>query len=179
LCRPLRLAKKQSNVTVQVIQAVRGNRRSPLRLRQNEGPLDDGLHVFGEAVSTPLSIARVLAQRRGDILLEHDSVLAETLLAGFLDRRVRLVRLLHQAAEQAGEFGQFAPQQRLAKLHISQESLDGIGQLPIGHGAEQARRQRGKMSGGRDRQRFLADKVMKEGALGDTCRLTEVIDRRG
>ncbi len=173
------MAKKQSNVTVQVIQAVRGNRRSPLRLRQNKGPLDDGLHVFGEAVSTPLSIARVLAQRRSDILFKHGSVLTEALLAGFLDRRVRLVRLLHQAAEQAGEFGQLAPQQRLAKLHISQQSPNGIGQLPIGNGAEQARRERGKMSGGRGRQRFLAGKVVKEGALGDTGRPTEVIDRRG
>ena len=163
---------------MQVIQAVRGNRRSPLRLRQNEGPLDDGLHVFGEAVGTPLSVARVLSQGRSDIPLEHGSVLAEALLAGFQDRRMRLVRLLHQAAEQAGEFGQFAPQQRLAKLHISQQSLDGIGQMPRGNGAEQARRQRGKMSGGRGRQRFLAGKVVKEGALGDTCRLTEVIDRR-
>lgn len=178
MCRLLRLAKKQSNVTVQVIQTISRNLPSALRLRQNEGPLEDGLNVFGEAVSTPQSVAWVFAQCRGDILLQHGRVLAEALLAGLQDRRVRLVRLLHQAAEQAGEFRQFPPQERLAKLHISQQALDGIDQLPIGNGTEQSFRQRRKMSGRRDRQRFLAGKVVEEGALGHTCRLTQVIDRR-
>jgi hypothetical protein len=68
-------------------------------------------------------------------------VLAEAFLAGFPDGRMRLVNFLHHGAEQTGEFGQLTSQQRLAKLHVAQESVDGVGQLPIGSGAEQAVRQ--------------------------------------
>lgn len=67
--------------------------------------MGDGLHMFGEAIGAPLSTVAVAVQCRGDVHLKHGGVLAESLLAGCLDRRMRLVSLLNQAAEQTGEFG--------------------------------------------------------------------------
>jgi hypothetical protein len=99
------MAEKRLNVPAQMIQAGSDNRRSLLCLRQNEGALDNRLHIYGEALGAPLSITAVGAQRFSDVSLEHGDVFAEAALAGCADCRMRPVRLLHHGAEQAGEFG--------------------------------------------------------------------------
>jgi hypothetical protein len=88
-------------------------------LGENEGTLDNRLHVYGEALGAPLSIAAVGAQRCGYVQFEHGDVFAEGSLAGLADCRMRLVGLLHHGAEQTGEFGQLTSQERLAKLHVA------------------------------------------------------------
>jgi hypothetical protein len=113
------MAEKRLNIPAQMIQAGSRNRRSLLSLRENEGALDNCLHIYGEALGAPLSIAAVGAQRFSDVQFEHGDVLAEAFLAGFPDCRMRSVSLLHHGAEQPGEFGQLTSQERLAKLHVA------------------------------------------------------------
>jgi hypothetical protein len=55
----LRMAEKRLNIPAQIIQAGSRNRRSLLSLRENEGALDNCLHLYGEALGAPLSIAAV------------------------------------------------------------------------------------------------------------------------
>jgi hypothetical protein len=52
---------------MQVIQADSRNGWSVLRLRENEGPLDNRLHIYGEAPGAPLSVPAVSAQRCSDV----------------------------------------------------------------------------------------------------------------
>jgi hypothetical protein len=171
------MAEKRVNIPAQMIQTGSRNRRSVVSLRQNEGALDDRLHIYGQALGAPLSIAAVDAQRFSDVQFEHGDVLAEVFLAGLPDGRMHSVSLLHHGAEQTGEFGQFTSQERLAKLHVAQQSIDRVGQLPIGNGGEQALRQQRKMPGCRYRQLFLALEVMEECPLGHARGLAEVIHR--
>jgi len=146
-------------------------------LGENEGTLDNRLHIYGEALGAPLSIAAVGAQRCGDVQFQHGDVFAEGSLAGLADCRMRLVGLLHHGAQETGEFGQRPLQERLAKLHIAQEAIDRVNELPIGCGGKQTVRQRRKMPGRRYRQIFLGREVMEECALGHPGALADVIHR--
>jgi hypothetical protein len=113
------MAEKRLNVPAQMIQAGRGNRRTLVCLGENEGALGNRLHMQGEALGAPLSIAAVGVQRRGDVQFKHGDVFAEASLAGLTDCRMRLVSLLHHGAHETGEFGQRPFEERLAKLHIA------------------------------------------------------------
>lgn len=53
------MAEKRLNVPAQMIQAGRGNRGTLVCLGENEGALGNRLHIQGEALSAPLSIAAV------------------------------------------------------------------------------------------------------------------------
>jgi hypothetical protein len=90
---------------MQMIQAGSSHCGSLLSLRQNEGTLDNCLHVGSETLGAPLSVATVNAQRFSNVQFKHGDMLAETLCADVSDCRMRLVGLLHQGAEQTGEFG--------------------------------------------------------------------------
>ena len=61
------MAEQRLNVAAQMIQAGSGNRRTLVCLGENEGALDNRLHIYGEARGAPLSIAAVGAQRCGDV----------------------------------------------------------------------------------------------------------------
>jgi len=115
----LPMAEKRLNIPAQMIQAGSRNRRSLLSLRENEGALDNSLHIYGEALGARLSIAAVGAQRFSDVQFEHGDVLAESFLARLPDCRMRSVSPLHHGAEQTVEFGQLTSQERLAKLHVA------------------------------------------------------------
>lgn len=115
-----------------MIQADRGDGRPLPCLSQNEGALDNRLDILSEARSTPSSVAAVGVHCRRDVGFEHGGVFAQALLAGYADGRMCLVSLLHHGAQKAGEFGQLPLQQRLAKLHVAQEPIQRVGELPIG-----------------------------------------------
>lgn len=91
-----------------MIEAGGGNIRAVLSFGEDEGALDDGLGVERETLGTPLPIDIVLAHRFGDFRFNHCSVLADALIAGFSDGRMRLIDFLNHSAEQANEFGQIA-----------------------------------------------------------------------
>jgi hypothetical protein len=63
----LPIVEQRLNVAAQMIQAGSGNRRTLVCLGENEGALDNRLHIYGEAPGAPLFIAAVGAQRCGDV----------------------------------------------------------------------------------------------------------------
>jgi hypothetical protein len=63
----LRMAEKRLNIPAQMIQAGSGNRRTLVCFGENEGALDNRLHIYGEALGAPLSIAAVGVQRCSDV----------------------------------------------------------------------------------------------------------------
>ena len=91
---------------------------------------------------------------------------------------MRLIGLLHQGAEQAGELGEFAGEDGLAEFHIADDALARVGQRPIGSGCEQTVGHRGEMRGRGEREFVLALEVMEEAALGQAGGVADVVDRR-
>src|SRR5580693_4119228 len=85
------LNEKQLQISAQMIEAAGGNIRVVLGLREDESALYDGLGVEREALGAPLRIDTVLAQRVGNVRFKHGGVLADMLVAGFSDDRMRLV----------------------------------------------------------------------------------------
>src|ERR1700686_1584727 len=77
-----RLSKKHFQIPAQMIQAGGRNLRAVLGLREDERALNDGLCVKREALGAPIRIDAVLAQRAGNVRLEHPGVIAYVLLAG-------------------------------------------------------------------------------------------------
>jgi hypothetical protein len=97
-------------------------------------------------------------------------------VAGFANGRMGLEDLLHHRAKQAGEFRQATLKNRHPEIDVTQKALQGIMQSAIGSPCKQAVRHRRKMTGGGERERFLALEVMEEAALGQPGGQANVID---
>ena len=89
---------------------------------------------------------------------------------------MRLIGLLDDRADKAGEVGQVAGQESLAKLDIGNEASERIRSLVVGRRGEQRRGHRLPMRDRRQRQIFLALEVMKEASLRQPRLGADVLD---
>ncbi len=159
-----------------MIHALCCNRGPLLGFGQNECPLQDALRVQRETRSGPRWMNLVLLNGCSDVGLECRRVIADALVAGFPNRRRRLVGLLQHGAHQAREFGQFAVQQRFAEIDVSEDPLQRIGGFVIGSGGKEAAGLLVPARSGRQSQIFFAAEVMEKAAFGEPSRGTNVID---
>ena len=86
------------------------------------------------------------------------------------------VGLLNDRADKAGEVGQVAGQDGLAKLDVSDHAAERVRGLMIRRRGEEGRRRRIPMRDRRQRQIFLALEVMEEASLGQSGLGADVLD---
>lgn len=177
-CAPTEM-KQVTDVSVEMIEAFTRQFGIVARLGQDEAALDDGLGVPRQAFGCPVAGNAVLAPRRLDIGLQRGGMAENAVPAGIANVGGGRIDLLRHGADQAGELGQVAHDDRLAEGHISENALQGIRRGVIGRDLKEA--------GGRllpefrrgDAERFLAAEMMEEGPLGDIGRAADVIDGGG
>ena len=103
-------------------------------------------------------------------------MLADVTVAGLADDGMGVVGLLNHRAEQAGELGQFARQNRLAELDIAEHARPRIGKPGVRRGVEDRVRVGGEMRRSRHGARLLAGEMMEERPLGEAGLGADVLD---
>src|SRR5271154_3966478 len=97
-----------------------------LGLGEDERALYDRLNMQREAPCGPLRLDPMQPHGRSDIRLKGGGMFADAALTCLADGRRGAVRLLHQRAGEAGEFGYGAAQQRFAKFDVAKQPLERV-----------------------------------------------------
>jgi len=85
--------------------------------------------------------------------------------AGAADRGVRVIDFLNHGADQAGELGHLALEDRFAEIDVAEHAVERIGVIVVGRAGKQAAGEVRPVVRGRDGEGFLAGEVVEEGAL--------------
>lgn len=172
------LGEEHLYIAAEMVHAFLSGSRPLLRLSQNERALQHALRVQSKAGSGPRGLQFVFLNCLRDIRLECRCVIADAEVAGLANERRRLVRFLHHGAHQAGEFGQFAVQQRFAEVDVGEDALQRIGRLVIRSGREESAGLLVPASRCGQCEIFFAGEVMKEAPFGEVNGGADIIDTR-
>ena len=110
-----------------MVETVGRDPRLMLRLCENELALQHRLGKQRRAFRIPVRIRRIKRLRLGEVGFDPSGVLANVTVTRGADRRMRVVGLLHHRAEQAGELGQLALQDCLAKGDVAEYARPRVG----------------------------------------------------
>ena len=170
--------KQQLDVALQMIDAFARDLTVAGRLGENKGALQDRLSVPGQTRWRPVGNDAALLHRRRDIRLERCGMAEDAFRTGLANPLRRAVGLLHHGADEAGEFGNVALNDRLAEVDIGEHAIQRIVMVVIRRGLEKRRSCLRPERRRRDAKRFLAVEVMKEGPFGDASRLAQIVNSR-
>src|SRR5262249_53583798 len=106
-------------IAAQMCEAVARDFGAAFRLCEYKGTLQHRLRIERETLRAPLRIGRVERFSRGDVLGDLGDVRPDIGVTRVADRGVRVVRLLHHGAEEAGEFGDRSGEDRRAEIDIT------------------------------------------------------------
>ncbi len=147
-------------------------------LRQNEPALNDGLGVSREAVRSPVTGYAAIPPRSLDIGLKRRGMAKDTLATGIANFWRSYMNLLRHRSDEAGEFCQFAFDDRLPESDIRKDAVERISWNVVGRGLKKRGRGFSPKLGCRNAKGFFVFEVMKECSLRYTGNPTQVIDCR-
>jgi len=106
-------------------------------------------------------------------------VLADTPISGVTDGRVRVVHLLHHGAHQAHEIGQLTLHERLAEVHVRQQTVKRVSMVAIRCRREESICAFSPIFGGLQCQLFLTVEMIEEAPFGEPVSFADILDSRG
>ena len=152
----------------------------PLGLGEDEGALQHGLSVAGEADRGPIRFDPVAEDRRLDVGDEGVGMAENAVGAGLPDRIRGGVGFLRHGADEAGEFGHRAiGDQGAAEVDIGEDAIERVLVVVIGGGGEEGGGGRRPVFGRGYAEGLFRWEVVEERALGDACFPTQLIDACG
>jgi hypothetical protein len=161
------MREKEFYVPTQMIDARACSLGTLLRLRKDERALNNGLHVKRQAFCGPLAIGDApLAHRSLNIGLKGSGVAEDTRPAGVADRRMSVKDVLNHCSGEAGELMRFAPDESLAEIDVSQNSVKGIRKLAVGCVLKSVSRLLIPIGCSGESQIFLAAEMVEETTFG-------------
>lgn len=131
-----------------------------------------------EPLSGPPGPRRIARLCFLDGLDERPCMRADSAIARLADRRMALVRLLHERAQKTRELGELSRCHPPSKLDIGEETIAGVALLPEARCFKKTARRLIPIRDRRKRRRLFIREMMKERTLAHACFATEVIDRR-
>src|SRR5690606_1351659 len=118
-----RRGKKLLDVAAKVRERLFDGLRISARLRKHERALKDRLDMEREPLSGPPGPRRIARLCFLDGLDERPCMRADSAIARLADRRMALVRLLHERAQKTRELGELSRCHPPSKLDIGEETI--------------------------------------------------------
>ena len=158
-----------------MVGRVAGGPRIIGRLGQDEGALQHGLRVQGEALGSP--VARHSVARTGslNVINQCERMAPDRILAGLAQRRQRVIGFLHHGSDKAGELANRPVQHVAPELQITENPVQRIFRRHERRAAEQFIRMQLPRFSGRNAKVHLGWKMMEERALGHACLPAEIV----
>ena len=147
------------------------------RLGEDESTLQHGLCVQRQTVGIGFAAAAAGSERLGDVGFERRRVADDAARAGVADRWAGVVYFLHHRADEAGEFGNGALQDRGAEVDVAEHAVACALQSMVGRCGKECAGDCRPMIGGGHREVSFAREVVEERAFADASGRAQIIYR--